>query len=231
MKTRSACFIALLAGAITLSSGGGLPAQEKSIIDYYRMLDRSRLTGGKFSFYQEKKKWRVKSPVTGAELQPVVDVPGGYILVSDPGTGGGTYTQEIALFLTKAGAAFLGVNETTFNGAYFERAIHFYRHDGKKLVPADSVLPALEARLYFKEGYDASAAANKVRIGYSLPRKGTTVTAAIDTMLLERAATSGDFPPAEERQSREALKNIRYTTIELNWDMGKGRFTIGRKIP
>ncbi|HOT46258.1 MAG TPA: hypothetical protein PLM53_02175 [Spirochaetota bacterium] len=221
---------ALLACAAAVFFATGLSADQKTILDYYRLLDQSKLSGGKFTFYRDKGAWRVKSPITEAELKPVVDIPGGYLSVSDPGTGGGTYTQETALFLTRSGAAYLGVNETTFNGAYFERAIRFYRHDGKRLVPDDSVLPAVEARLFFKDGYNLSPVAAKVRMGYSLPRKGTTVIVFIDTMLLERAAQSGEFPPKEAKQSRDALNNITHSKIELKWDTEKGRFVIGRTI-
>ncbi len=229
MKTSTLLLSALLGCVAMLCSVVDVSAEQKTIIDYYRLLDQSRLSGSKFTFYRDKGGWRVKSPITDTALKPVVDVPGGYIQVSDPGTGGGTYTQEAALFITRSGAAYLGVNETTFNGAYFERAIHFYRYDGRKLVPDDSVLPAVEARLFFKRGYNVSPVVSKVRIEYSLPRKGTTVTVAIDTMMLERAVRSGDFPPEEAKQSQEALNSIIYGKIELNWDITKGKFTIGRK--
>ncbi len=221
---------ALLVCAASVFCAAGLQAEQKTIVDYYRLLDQSRLSGSKFVFYRDRGAWRTKSPVTDVELSPVVDIPGGYLQVSDPGTGGGTYIQETALFITRSGAAYLGVNETTFNGAYFERAIRFYRYDGVKLVPDDAVLPAVEPRLFFKSGYNVSPVLKKVQVGYALPRKGTTVTASLDTTMLERAAESGDYPPAEAELSREALKNVTYGKIELNWDMVKGRFFIGRKI-
>ncbi len=231
MKRKSMLSSAVVICAAIICSCIEVSAEQKTIMDYYRLLDQSRLSGSKFTFYRDKGAWQVKSPATDAELSPVVDLPGGYIQVSDPGTGGGTYTQETALFITRSGAAFLGVNEITFNGAYFDRAIHFYRYDGRKLVPDDSVLPAVGARLFFKGGFNVSPVEKKIKIEYSLPRKGTTVTAAIDTMMLERAASSGEYPPAEEKQSREALRYIIYKKIELTWDMEKGRFNIGKKIP
>lgn len=209
----------------------GNAAAPATILDYYRLLDRSQLSGDKFVFYNDKGSWQAKSPATDEKLNPVVDIPGGYIQVSDPGTGGGTYVQETALFITRSGAAYLGVNEKSFNGAYFERRIRFYRHEKGKLVVADSVLPVIEAGVFFKSGFDAATAAKKVQIEYTLPRKGTTVVAAADLMLLEREAAGDDYPGDVKQRSAEALRNIRYRKIELRWDADKGRFSIGRKIP
>lgn len=230
MKDRIRNVSALLACAAAVFFATGLSAEQNTILDYYRLLDQSKLSGGKFTFYRDKGAWRVKSPITEAELKPVVDIPGGYLSVSDPGTGGGTYTREIALFITRSGAAYLGVNETNFNGVGFERAIRFYRYAGGRVVPDNAVFPAVGPRLFFRKGYNVSPVLEKIQVEYELPRKGTTVVASIDTTMLQRAAGSGEYPPAEAKQSQEALNNIIYGKIELNWDMDKGRFVIGRKI-
>lgn len=43
--------------------------------------------------------------------------------------------------------------------------------------------------------------------------------------MLERAAESGDYPPAEAELSQEATEECHLLRkIELNWDMVKGRF-------
>ena len=89
------------AGLVFLLPGLNAAGQPKSVLDYYRLLMPEMLDGTQFEFTKKGNAWKTISHVTEAELDCTVDLKNGYIKVSDPGTGGGTLTQEIALFKNK----------------------------------------------------------------------------------------------------------------------------------
>ena len=219
-----------IAFALIAAPGNTLRARDKTVLDYYGMLKPEYLHNLKFSFYRRDGAWKARSPMTEEEIEPVIDIKNGYLSVTDPGTGGGTYFQEAALFTARNGTIVIGVNKRLFNGVGFEYDIRFYRFTGKEFTPDDTVLSPPPASLFFEPGADISAVAKLVLIGYELPRRGTTVRARIDLIHVDRLNSSEDIPPDKKKLYAAVLRKKVYDTVEYDWDPNSGGFIIGKKI-
>lgn len=209
---------------------GPLFPEKKSVLDYYTMLSPEYLNGFKFDFFRKNTAWKARSPATQEEIDPVIDIKNGFISIADPGTGGGTFFQEVALFTARNGAIVIGVTKKLFDGVGFEYDIRFYRLTGNKFVPDDTVLSAPSASMYFTPGTDASIIRKFTMTGYELPRQGTTVRVTIDLIHLGRMNSSEDISDSDRKKYANVLRNRIYDAIEFNWDLKKGRFTMGKKI-
>lgn len=101
----------------------------------------------------------------------------------------------------------------------------FYRVEGKTWKNVtDEICPFLSFKDFW--GNDAEMPSLKIRnhfqIKYQLPQAGTQVLATLEQIPLVDAGI-------EPEQYEKALKQIRYKTIELKWNMDKGVFEIGKK--
>ncbi len=101
----------------------------------------------------------------------------------------------------------------------------FFRVEGKTWKNVtDEICPLLSFKDFW--GNDAEIPALKIRnhfqIKYQLPQAGTQVLATLEEIPLIDAGI-------EPEQFEKVLKQIRYKTIELNWNMDKGVFEIGKK--
>ncbi len=218
------------AGIVLVLVGISAAAEKKSVLDYYRLLMPEMLDGTRFEFTKKGSAWKTTSPVTEADLDCTVDLKNGYIEVSDPGTGGGTLTQEIALFVNKMRESFIGVNITTFDGIGVSNRCRFYRWTGEGWAPA-RVLPDIPLAQFFKPGFDISTVKGVVALSYILPRKGTTVTAKLDVSRLQMMMSENmGFGPEDQKKAEKALANVEYNSIELNWNMDQGVFIAGKKL-
>jgi hypothetical protein len=229
MKSLFRIYAVCFAGCALLYAGSAA-GQTKNVIDYYRLLKPGMLGGTQFVFEKKGSAWRTSSPITDGELDCVVDLKNGYISVSDPGTGGGTITQEIALFLDNKGGSVIGVNITTFDGVAVDNNCAFYRRTGNGWASAP-VVPALPLAQFFNQGYDPAPVKNMLSLSYRLPRTGTTVIVSLDVTNLQKAESGyAGSGPEEIAAAKKALANVAYGSIELLWSMEKGAFTAGRKL-
>ncbi len=101
----------------------------------------------------------------------------------------------------------------------------FFRVEGKTWKNVtDEVCPLLSFKDFW--GNDAEMPSLKVRnyfqIKYQLPQTGTQILATLEEIPLVDAGI-------EPEQFEKALKQIRYKIIELDWNMDKGVFEIGKK--
>ena len=230
MKTAIRGIIGCCAGILLVLTGLSAAAEKKSVLDYYRLLMPEMLDGTQFEFTKSGSAWKTISPVTEAGLECTVDLKNGYIEVSDPGTGGGTITQEIALFTNKMRESFMGVNITTFDGIGVSNRCRFYRWTGEGWAAA-RVLPDIPLGQFFKPDFDVSSVKGSVSLLYALPRKGTTMIAKLDVSRL-RMMMSEDmgFGPEDQKKAKQALENVAFNSIELNWDQDRGLFIAGKKL-
>ena len=188
------------------------------------------LDGTRFEFTKKGNAWKTISPVTEAELDCTVDLKNGYIEVSDPGTGGGTLIQEMAIFINKMRESFMGVNITTFDGIGVSSRCRFYRWTGEGWAAA-RVLPDIPLAQFFKPGFDLSSVKGSVSLLYALPRKGTTVIAKLDVSRLQMMMSENmGFGPEDQKKAKQALENVAFNSVELNWNMDRSVFIAGKKL-
>lgn len=214
-------------GLVLLLAGISIAGTARSVLDYYRLLKPGMLGGTQFVFQKKGNAWKTTSPITDAELDCTVDLKNGYITVSDPGTGGGTITQEIALFCAKKGESYLGINITSFDGIGKGNACTFYRWTGKGWAAA-RVLPEIPIAKFFRPGFDLSPFRDSVSVSYRLPRTGTTVTANLDVSRLKMMMSEiMGYGPDDREMAKQALENVAFNSVELYWHMDRGVFKIG----
>lgn len=219
--------------SITVPARGQKGAVPSTIIDFYNLLP-----GKKFELEQKRGKWITKS-CADYDIEPLVDLRNGYLSIEDPGTGGGTIVQEAALFLTSDRRFFLGVSLTEFDGigARCGISIFEYRDKAMKDVTA-SVLPDIDLDAFMPPGYDMAALKKKatwvdsIQFGYTLPRHGTTVKVSmvLTTVSSRLNIAKSQEEPVDMKTFEEFQNSIRFEAVELNWNMKKGKFEIGRKI-
>lgn len=213
---------------------GDAPAAPRGVIEYYRMIPEDALTGSRYQLRQDAGKWKCAS-TTGQELLPVVDVPNGYLRIDDPGTGGGTLIQEVALFLDEKKKPFIGLNVTQFDGVGEAGTLQFFMEDKGALVDCTAkIMPAMGLRHFFAESFhqklkSVERLGSLCQIVFSLPRQGTTIKAMLRSSRLEMNLANASPGSADKKLLEEMKKSIRYTQIELPWNRARGLFTIGAK--
>ncbi len=97
-----------------------------------------------------------------------------------------------------------------------------------------TVFPDLPLSLFMKKGYDprkrapSISAGRDYRIGYRLPRKGTTAEAFLDASNIEcsMAMAGGDMTKEEREAREEFLRNVRKEPVKLKWNKAKGVFEV-----
>ncbi|MBN2077817.1 MAG: hypothetical protein JW838_02555 [Spirochaetes bacterium] len=209
-----------------------------TIVDYYNLLSPENLSHQKYTLVQRDGKWTVReTPDYGAVSVPVVDVRNGYIRTVYHG-GDGEDERVVALFLAKDRTPLIGIY-SSYNGTGGEYGIAFleYRNRAWKDVTA-RVLPTMSYRDFLRKGFDTApfeGVMKRVNGGggrfiepqfiVTLPRHGTVVTVALHLKALRGAdVTDADLEVVEKVRSGQAIK-----VIELNWNMEKGVFEIGKK--
>jgi len=230
MKSAVRVIFICCAGLVLLLPGLYAAGKAKSVLDYYRLLMPEMLDGTRFEFTKKGTAWKTTSPITEAELDCTVDLKNGYMEVSDPGTGGGTLTQEMALFINKMRESFMGVNITTFDGIGVSNRCRFYRWTGGGWAVA-RVLPDIPLVQFFKPGFDFSSVKGSVSLLYALPRKGTTVIAKLDVSRLRMMMSDNmGFGPEDQKKAKQAMEHVAFNSVELNWDMDRSVFIVGKML-
>lgn len=211
----------LLSVSVFCASLCAVQAAPKSVIEYYNDIPASFFSDAKYELKQSGKKW-VTPSVADTELEPLVDIPNGYICIEDPGTGGGTRIDEVALFVLKSGAVLIGINRKDIDGVVGTSSslIFVSKEDGKWADVTKKVLPKTGLSSFFKPGFVPS---DKVTIlsWFELPRKGTTVVWNLDTTGIE-ARIGYEQNVAENRAVLAAVKTKK---IEFLYDVKTGTFS------
>ncbi|MBN1531112.1 MAG: hypothetical protein JXA20_00480 [Spirochaetes bacterium] len=212
-------------------------AQGGSILDYYRALPGELFagpsgTGYRYTIDFTKGKYVTKSDA-GYEIHPVVDLRNGYISITDNGTGGGSILQEIALFIDRRRRHYLAVNLSSHDGITMEARFDIYRVDSGGFVKVtDSVLPKVALARFLKtpEDYPTLRKYFSGRpfysVIYTLPRIGTTVKATLAYDQVQMHLAQPDDRGELTAQCRRFIANIKTGSLNLAWDMDRGRFTI-----
>jgi len=225
--------IAFYLTCLALSAVGTTDAQGKrTVVDYYN------LTKGENEpkIVQSKGSWHVESADEQITLT-VADIPNGYLEFVDTGTGGGSTTVSAALFLAGNGEPMLAVLEagsTTGTCPDPTYVLKIFHMEMDRMDQIRKVLPELPLGLFLKKGYDPKKSAPNVlpdqsyRIGYRLPRKGTTLEVFLETSNIAcgMAMLDGAMPKKEREEREEFLRNVRKEPVKLKWNKGTGRFDL-----
>lgn len=230
MRRTSIAVQALTVLLLLLVFGSEAPAAERmTVIAYYNMTKGAeaqiKLVDGKWKAFVRNE------PVDMA----VVDIENGYLEFEDPGTGGGGEQVSAALFLTKDKAPMLAelrIPNSTGQCPDTVYALKTYTLRGGRLAETKDVLPAVPFDLFLKQGYDLKKSAPHVvpdreyRVGYRLPRKGTTVEAFLDvsTASCELEVFGEQMSAAVRDAHREFLQNVSKEPAKLKWNKAVGRF-------
>ena len=138
---------------------------------------------------QSNGSWRIGN-TDGPITLTVADIPNGYIEFIDPGTGGGSTAVSAALFMAGNREPMLAVVEagsTTGTCPDPTYVLKIFHMEMGRMDQIRKILPELPVSLFLKKGYDPKKSAPNVlpdrhyRIGYKLPRKGTTMEVFLDT--------------------------------------------------
>lgn len=225
--------IALIFGCLLIpASVVASETTKRTVIDYYNLT----LESGALKIVQKNGSWRIENEDVPIILS-VADVPNGYIEFIDTGTGGGSTTVSAALFLKGNGEPMLAVLEagsTTGTCPDPTYVLKIFHMEMGRMDQIRKVLPELPVSLFLNKGYDPKKSAPMVlpdssyRIGYRLPRKGTTMEAFLETSNIACGmAMAGDEMPKKERLAREEfLRNVRKEPVKLKWNKSTGMFDL-----
>lgn len=136
------------------------------------------------------------------DIPILLDLPNGYLMFEDEGTGGGIYQVEAVKLSLPSGKALLVLKNQFFDGVLPEESLRFYMFQSGKLQSevTKQYLPKLAVKDFFKseEAY-ASFQKTKERDGfkdlpllsvsYTLPRYGTRLEAHLrdESLLIVRS--------------------------------------------
>lgn len=210
-------------------------ARAENLLDHYRRIPDRLLDGTRYSLHRTRDRWMAQPHGEGSHPEALVDLGNGYLRIRDPGTGGGSLTQELALFRTAAGTHLVGVSLTRFDGVGSDCRLAFYDPaDGQWSDLTSAVLPAVDLSLFLAENHDANRiepgrGIRGVAILYSLPRTGTTLRAFIelDRLIVGSRTRSGAPSPGVVA----IVNGFRYQEVQLLWDRSQARFRVGDRIP
>lgn len=206
-----------------------------TVLDYYNMMPPACFENNKFAIRYEKGKY-VSNSIVDYEIYPIVDQQNGYMFIEDPGTGGGTVRHEIAIFTDNSKNIFIGVHISSFDGVAPESRLKFFVYKkGTFRDTTASIFPKISSTDFMKENFDESLVPDIINnrslysIMYNLPRYGTKIkcdlfiaSARIEAMLESK---SDD----DKKAYTDFLKKIQFKEVEINWDIKKSVFKIGKK--
>ncbi len=196
------------------------------------------------SLRNEKGKWIqtwVDDPGFDGQGPAVVDVPNGYASFIDSGTGAGTIAHEFAVYYPDTGEAVLAYYYANDQSTY-ESVLKFYQLRQGKLEQIASLLPKLSCRefaadatkkLFYQNAEISKLKEDPVLPTYSLPRKGTAITAYCDTSMnrfnIEMPLNGQNNLNQEDKMAIISAMDFPMG-IEYYWNKKKGHFTIGKKF-
>lgn len=224
-------FMALL---FTGPSLGQKAARPVTVVDYYNLLpDVNRIV-------QKCGAWKTEVETEYGSMRGImVDARNGYMKVTYEG-GDGTTTTEAALFLKGDKTPVLGVSQE-YSGVGGDYSFHFYEFREKKPVEVTGeVLPKIGYKSFFDEKFDFSRAKmltaplndagesngrKIIQVRLTLPRVGTGVKASLYIKQVELLGLDENY----EKIIGELKSKTGYGEIEITWNMGKGKFEMGKK--
>ena len=201
------------------------PVGDKSVLDFYNMLPVSK----EYKITKKGSKFVTKSNAD-YEMGVTVDMKNGFIEVNDEGTGGGSITIQVVLFLDDNKGAYIGYSKTAImdgdinpNASQFE----FYTFNDASLNKnTENIIEVMDKNQFVKNGFKPSSNSEVVwdRMGviYKLPQHGTTVIAELPNKIA--CGFKGEKAPYPE-----ICNAIKFTKVSYNWDMKTGTFKIGKK--
>jgi len=229
MKIRYLLVSAVLAATIT-GPGTDLQGQKQmTILDYYRLLPDGVMN--KYEIKNNGVKWTVITDGDyTAPMDPVVDLKNGYIKIEIENKGSYN-TVEAGLFLARGKNPVLCLTDYT-RGIGTGGDIHVFEYkNGKMIKIGKGIIPKLSYGMFLDEKYDDSKIRdtgnfeNLITVLFIIPRTGTTIKAYLDCSLLDYNVND----PERLKIHRDFMKNVKYRTIDLEWNSVDGKFTIGKK--
>lgn len=209
-------------------------AGELTVLDYYKLLTKDVLKTGKFEITNKNGKYFTNSNAD-YEFEVIVDIKNKYLEIEDQGTGGGTTSQQFAIFLRSGQNPVFGLYESKFDGIDVESQIKFYEYTNKKWIDVTKkIIPEPSFSLFFETSDNETNQLIKeftkyIYFTYNIPRYGTTMRCYLNSYKIEQLADSEN--KTNETKNAQKLNNlIKYNTIEYLWDYKKGIFTLGKKL-
>lgn len=195
------------------------------------------------SLRNEKGKWLqtwVDDPGFDDQGPALVDIPNGYASFIDSGTGAGIIKHEFAVYYPDTGEAVLAHYFADDRDTY-KSELKFYQLRQDKLEQVATLLPKLSCRefasdstkkLFYQNAEVLKLKEDPVLPTYSLPRKGTAITAYCDTTMNR---FNIEMPLSEQNNLSQDGKMAIISAldfpmrVEYYWNKKKGNFTIGKK--
>lgn len=220
---------------------------KKNIIDYYRLAPDGMLGGMKYSLVLKEGKFSAYNP-NGANLDVAVDIPKGFLMVSDTKTyENSRKVVQLTLINTEKNGHLIGVNwftEDSTKGISSGTGAQFYKYtesqmDGCCWENVNSKLFRLpEIGDFLNPVFDISKSKglNDIIVEtdkeyglfrYSLLQSGSVMTISLNLSPFEYLkATAG----SNDKQAIQALmNNIRYREMKYQWDPKEGKFEVTGK--
>lgn len=185
--------------------------------------------------------WFSRNLSWDTDIPALVDTHSGYIFISDEGTGGGSFSTQVALWRLRDGSPLIGIAETSYLAANPEetRLRFFTRFTGHWREETSIFWPDVSPADFMPQ--DMSIADLKVleEIGavvfVSLPQKGLNPVAWLSLRAREiRSVCDGEdwfvvTDPVPYRYFCDKLAPRMMNRIELIWQKADERFTVGPK--
>lgn len=212
----------------------------ENIVDFFRLLP-PEATNANYKQLEGSlaKGLYVPNPYdTNRNIPVQVDLKNAYLKFVDNAIGGGSFTLEATLFRGSKSRAFVGVNQSFFDGISRDSDLHFWEYlgEGKWQEATNDIWGDVTPLVFFEEGFKpkvkAENLADLLPINYSLPRIGTTAQAKIYTGKFAVLCKQGeDSPPlSEEAEEICRLKSrIKYTSLVMTWNSAKNKFDMSKK--
>ncbi|GEM_PF-2497181 len=221
-----------LPGAIRAETG------KRTVVDLYHLLPGS-IIGSRYRLALREGAWFAEDE-DGCSRSAIVDIPNGYIKISDEGTGGGYLSnQEIALFVDARGERMVAVN---ISGCETDIEPHLCSYRGLELFRLVNnrweritarVLPEITLKRFFDKGYDPENV-NELKglireikgknglLRYVLPRYGTDLRVAINLSPFRHHLKHATG--AIHESLKGMITKIAREEIILRWNRERGAF-------
>jgi len=204
--------------------------QAQAIVDYYNLLADYDDDIKMHSIVSKDGKWVIESTESSAATV-LVDEKNNFIELKDKAFGD-VFTLQVSLLKKADGETLVAVVKNHMD-IFLHGEIQILKlRNGRWNDVTEEVVPELTYKDFAEQTMSLAASAfnpalnHHLEFGYQLPRKGTTVSAQMQTQILKEKCKNND---PTVREYCASLHEITYSSIQLRWNPKEGKFTIGDK--
>lgn len=237
MRPAEFLVLAVATAAVALPTSAAVAqSRDGGIVGAYREIVRS-FPGFRYPVERRDGRWTSRNLSSGEAMDIVVDTANGYILITDEGTGGGSFETQAVLWRTSDRSPLVGIAESLIDGeGAGETRLRFYgRHDGRWEDATDHIWPGAPLDVFLRADMTVGdlralrAAGGRPHI--RLPRKGTAIEVRLGLYADKvRAVCKGeDWITVPDRTPYLTVCRLQgrfRASLAYRWSREEGRFAM-----